>query len=138
MGETKSFALNLTGDNGFNSLNEKSWQLPPYIPKFEPNPRPLNVRLGDRVCVTFVNYNADPHPMHLHGHWFQVVEINGVAMEGALRDVVVVPRGQCNSVKVCFDADARGVADLGAKWPLHCHMSFHLSAGMLTSVEYEK
>merc|ERR1712194_226863 len=87
---------------------------------------------------SFVNYNADPHPMHLHGHWFQVVEINGVAMEGALRDVVVVPRGQCNSVKVCFDADARGVADLGAKWPLHCHMSFHLSAGMLTSVEYEK
>lgn len=135
---TVKYTLNITGDNGFNSLNRRSWQLPPYADVFTPNPNPLRVRGGDRVCITYKNYNADPHPMHLHGHSFQIVNINGVAYDGAIRDVVMVPRGLCQTVEICFDADAPGIDAEGAKWPLHCHMSYHLAAGMLTTVEYEK
>jgi len=41
--------------------------------------------------------------MHLHGHTFQVIEIDDVPVNGTLRDTVLVPGG-CHSVKIAFDA----------------------------------
>lgn len=119
--------LNLTGNNGYNSINEASYVIERHMTR---NPNPIVVKRGQRVCITFVNYNSDAHPMHLHGHTFQVTEINSRAMLGAMRDTVLVPAGGCNSLKICFDADNDGL------WPLHCHSSFHLGAGMITTVEY--
>jgi FtsP/CotA-like multicopper oxidase with cupredoxin domain len=66
--------------------------------------------------------------MHLHGHHFQVVAINGRRFAGALRDTVLVPSG--GSVTVAFDAANPG------KWALHCHHLYHMAAGMMTTVEY--
>ena len=51
-----------------------------------------------------------PHPMHLHGHEFQVVEIDGKRFAGAVRDTVLVPPGR--RVVVAFDANNPGL--LGA------------------------
>ncbi len=64
------------------------------------------------------------HPMHLHGHVFQVVALNGQAMNGALRDTVHVP--PMSMVSVALDAGE------AARWMLHCHHMPHLATGMMT------
>lgn len=89
---------------------------------------PLTVREGERVELTFTDQTSMAHPMHLHGHHFQVVGINGERFEGAVRDTVLVPAG--SSVTVAFDAVNPG------KWALHCHHLYHMAAGMMTTVEY--
>jgi len=90
---------------------------------------PLDVREGERVEITFNDQTTMAHPMHLHGHHFQVVAINGERFPGALRDTVLIPaRG---SVTVAFDATNPG------KWALHCHHLYHMAAGMMTTIEYQ-
>jgi FtsP/CotA-like multicopper oxidase with cupredoxin domain len=89
----------------------------------------VRVKRGQRVALKFINDTFMAHPMHLHGHSFQVVEINGKPLKGALRDTVLVPPG--TSVTVAFDANNPGI------WYVHCHVLWHLAAGMATLVEYE-
>ena len=87
------------------------------------------VKKGQRVALKFINETGMSHPMHLHGHTFRVIEINGKSLNGALRDTILVtPR---TSVTVAFDADNPGT------WYLHCHILWHLAAGMATLVQYE-
>ena len=96
---------------------------------FWPKPEPIRVRDGERVMLDIVNATMMAHPMHLHGHAFQVVEIDGTPLAGAVRDTVVVaPMGR---VKVVFDADNPG------RWPFHCHNLYHMATGMMTDVLYD-
>lgn len=96
---------------------------------FWPKPEPIRVRDGERVMLDIVNATMMAHPMHLHGHAFQVVEIDGATLTGAVRDTVLVaPMGR---VKVVFDADNPG------RWPFHCHNLYHMATGMMTDVLYE-
>ncbi|ANC91581.1 multicopper oxidase family protein [Azospirillum humicireducens] len=90
---------------------------------------PLTVRQGQRVELTFENPSMMAHPMHLHGHHFQVVAIDGRPVVGAVRDTVLVPT--MGSVTVAFDADNPG------RWPLHCHNLLHMATGMMTEVVVE-
>ncbi|KAA0583204.1 multicopper oxidase domain-containing protein [Azospirillum sp. B21] len=90
---------------------------------------PLVVRQGQRVELTFENPSMMAHPMHLHGHHFQVVAIDGRPVVGAVRDTVLVPT--MGSVTVAFDADNPG------RWPLHCHNLLHMATGMMTEVVVE-
>jgi FtsP/CotA-like multicopper oxidase with cupredoxin domain len=88
----------------------------------------LAVKRGERVEITMRNKTMMSHPMHLHGHTFQVVAINGNRFSGALRDsILVTPR---TSVTIAFDANNPGW------WFFHCHNLYHLAAGMATSVKY--
>jgi FtsP/CotA-like multicopper oxidase with cupredoxin domain len=89
---------------------------------------PLAVTKGQRVELLFDNRTPMPHPMHLHGHTFQVVEINGERFAGARRDTVLVTPGA--RVVVAFNADNPGW------WALHCHLLYHMDAGMFTTVRY--
>lgn len=89
---------------------------------------PVSVEKGERVELVMRNTTMMAHPMHLHGHSFQVTEINGQAFAGAVRDVVLVPRRA--TVKVVFDADNPGL------WAYHCHNLYHLAAGMFATVVY--
>jgi FtsP/CotA-like multicopper oxidase with cupredoxin domain len=89
---------------------------------------PLPIAKGERVELIFVNKTPMPHPMHLHGHEFQVVEIDGRRFPGAVRDTVLVPPGR--RVVVAFDANNPGL------WALHCHLLYHLDAGMFTTLRY--
>jgi FtsP/CotA-like multicopper oxidase with cupredoxin domain len=89
---------------------------------------PLRVRAGDRVELAMRNDSMMGHPMHLHGHHFQVVEINGRRFEGARRDTVWLPPE--SAVTVAFDASNHGT------WAFHCHHLYHMAAGMMTVVEY--
>jgi FtsP/CotA-like multicopper oxidase with cupredoxin domain len=89
----------------------------------------VQVKSGQRIALKFINETGMSHPMHLHGHSFQVIDINGQPMKGALRDTVLVPPQ--TSVTVAFDANNPGV------WYVHCHILWHLAAGMATLVQYE-
>jgi FtsP/CotA-like multicopper oxidase with cupredoxin domain len=113
--------LNLTGEmSGYVwSINNVVWN------KDTP---PLAVAEGERVELVFVNQTPMPHPMHLHGHEFQVVEIDGERFAGAVRDTILVTPGR--RVVVAFDANNPGL------WALHCHLLYHLEAGMFTTIKY--
>jgi len=113
--------INLTGDMAkyIWSLNNVAWT--PSVP-------PLPIANGERVELVMVNQTGMPHPMHLHGHEFQVVEIDGKRFAGAVRDTVLVPPGR--RVVVAFDANNPGL------WAFHCHLLYHLDAGMFTTLRY--
>jgi FtsP/CotA-like multicopper oxidase with cupredoxin domain len=100
------------------SLNGEYW----------PNVTPLMVAKGQRVAIEMVNHSMMAHPMHLHGHAFQVVAINGALLTGAVRDTLLVP--PMGSVTIAFDADNP------SRWAFHCHNLYHMRTGMMTEVRY--
>jgi FtsP/CotA-like multicopper oxidase with cupredoxin domain len=93
-----------------------------------PQHRPLAVSSGERIEVTIRNQSMMSHPMHLHGHHFQVVAIDGSRLLGAVRDTVWVPPAR--EVTVAFDANNPG------EWAFHCHHLYHMATGMMTTVSY--
>ena len=88
----------------------------------------FSVREGERIELLFHNMTGMAHPMHLHGHYFKVVALDGKRIDGAVRDTVLVPAGQ--SVSVRFDADNPG------SWALHCHHLYHMNSGMMGAISY--
>jgi FtsP/CotA-like multicopper oxidase with cupredoxin domain len=113
--------LNLTGE-----MSGYVWPINNVV--WNKDTPPLAVTEGERVELVFVNETPMPHPMHLHGHEFQVVEIDGERFRGAVRDTILVPPGR--QVVVAFDANNPGW------WALHCHLLYHLEAGMFTTIRY--
>lgn len=89
----------------------------------------LMVQEGERVELTLTNRTAMSHPMHLHGHHFQIVAVNGERVKGAVRDTELVPVG--GSVTLAFDAGNPG------RWMFHCHNLYHMLSGMMTQVRYQ-
>ena len=89
----------------------------------------LVVKRGERIEVVISNISMMAHPMHLHGHHFQVRAINGRPVAGAVRDTVLLP--PMASVVLAFDADNPG------RWPLHCHHLYHMATGMMAYVTYD-
>ena len=90
--------------------------------------KPLAVTKGQRVEMEILNRSAMAHPMHLHGHHFQVIALNGTPLSGAIRDTVLVPAN--GSARIAFDADNPG------RWLFHCHNLYHMAVGMMTEVRY--
>ncbi|WP_373502031.1 multicopper oxidase family protein [Aestuariivirga sp.] len=88
----------------------------------------FTVRQGERISVMMHNMTGMAHPMHLHGHYFKVTAIGNMAIDGAIRDVVLVPAGE--TVTVTFDADNPGT------WAFHCHHAYHMNAGMMGTINY--
>ncbi|MGB8812447.1 MAG: multicopper oxidase domain-containing protein, partial [Paracoccaceae bacterium] len=86
--------------------------------------QPVTAKSGERVEIVFHNMSMMGHPMHLHGHSFQVTGIGNQRLAGALRDTVYVP--PMAMVRVALDAGE------AASWMLHCHHMPHLSTGMMT------
>jgi len=79
---------------------------------------------GERVRVTLINDTMMAHPIHLHGHFFELVTGHG---DHAPRKhtVIVQPGG-----KVTWDLTADAVGD----WAFHCHLLYHMMAGMMRTV----
>ncbi len=90
---------------------------------------PMKVATGNRVELVMRNMSMMAHPMHLHGHHFQVVRINGKRINGAVRDTVLVP--PMAEVAIQFDASNSG------HWPFHCHHLYHMATGMMSFVTYD-
>jgi CopA family copper-resistance protein len=83
---------------------------------------PIRVRYGDRVRIKFVNTTMMAHPMHLHGMFVELE--NGQGDRKPRKHVVVVPPGR--TVSVVLTANEPG------EWPFHCHLLYHMEAGMMT------
>ncbi|MFF5405274.1 multicopper oxidase family protein [Streptomyces misionensis] len=88
-----------------------------------PTADPLTVEQGQRVRLDFVNKTDMWHPVHLHGHTYQL------GTGGPRKDTTIVLPGR--TVSVYFDADNPG------RWMLHCHNAYHGEAGMMTLLAYE-
>ncbi|MCC3646668.1 multicopper oxidase family protein [Cytobacillus oceanisediminis] len=92
----------------------------------------INVKEGDLVKVTLTNNSMmDDHPMHLHGHFFQVISKNGKPVEGSpiMKDTINLKPG--DEYVVAFKADNPG------NWLFHCHDLHHATAGMVNMVKYD-
>jgi FtsP/CotA-like multicopper oxidase with cupredoxin domain len=97
--------------------------------EYWPHITPLMLKKGQRIEIELVNRSMMAHPIHLHGHVFQVVAIDGRALHGAVRDTVLVsPSGR---VRIAFDADNPG------RWAFHCHNLYHMEGGMMTEFRYQ-
>lgn len=92
----------------------------------------LKVQTGDAVKITLINESKnEDHPMHLHGHSFEVLSKNGQALSGSSiwKDTINVRPG--DTYVIAFRADNPGM------WMVHCHELHHASMGMMTDVIYE-
>lgn len=92
---------------------------------YDPPNDGLPVKPGQRVRIRYVNESKMFHPMHLHGHTFQVMD-NGRPL--ARKDTVLVP--PLATVDTVFDTDNPG------KWIDHCHNTYHLESGMAVFLYY--
>jgi FtsP/CotA-like multicopper oxidase with cupredoxin domain len=82
----------------------------------------LDARVGETVRIAMINDTAWSHGMHLHGHHFRQIGVDGRL--GPLRDTILMNRGE--TVEIAFVADNPG------DWLLHCHMLEHSAGGMMT------
>ena len=85
---------------------------------------PIRLRLGEHVRFTLVNDTMMHHPMHLHGMWSELEAPDGTYL--ARKHTVTVQPAQQVSYRV--SADAKG------QWAYHCHMLYHMEAGMFRAV----
>lgn len=104
--------------------------------KAYPDTAPLRVRPGERVRIRMGNLSMNAHPMHLHGHTFNVVSSDGSSLPMPVhKDTINVAPGETWDIE--FVADNPGV------WAYHCHKPHHISnahqaslGGMFTVVQY--
>ena len=107
------FNLVLSG----GSMMSDAWTLDGQV---YPNAAPLNILEGERVRVNMLNRDAAIHPMHLHGHFFQV--------GNAVKETVMVPARR--SISFDFMANHPG------EWFFHCHNLYHMENGMIRIFRY--
>ncbi|WP_426027620.1 copper resistance system multicopper oxidase [Brevundimonas sp. TWP2-3-4b2] len=93
--------------------------------KFSELVEPIRFERNERVRVTLVNDTMMGHPIHLHGHFFELVT-GGPEGHQPLKHTVNVAPGS----KVTFDL----TADAPGDWAFHCHMLMHMHAGMFNVV----
>ncbi|HXH29253.1 MAG TPA: multicopper oxidase domain-containing protein [Bacteriovoracaceae bacterium] len=88
--------------------------------------RNLKINQGDVVRFTFVNKSMMHHPMHLHGHFFRV--LNKFGKKSPLKHTVDIAPHTTKTIE--FYADEPG------EWMLHCHNLYHMKTGMARVVSY--
>lgn len=86
----------------------------------------IKISKGEKVRITFNNLTMMHHPMHLHGHFFRVINEHGEY--SPLKHTVNVPPMQ----KTVIEFDAIEDSD----WFLHCHVLYHMIGGMARAVSY--
>ena len=93
-----------------------------------PHDREFVFRQGGRYRLVFHNRSDDSHPVHMHRHLFEIVEINGKPTAGIMKDTVIVP------------AFGRAAVDLVADQPgltlFHCHIQQHMDFGFKALFRY--
>lgn len=120
-GVNRNYTINISGNmlSYLWTMNGEGW----------PNVTPLKVNEGERIEVTLNNKSGVPISINLHGHVFQIVQINNQKLKGAMRDTVLVL--PFSSVKIQFDAENPGI------WLLQGNVPFLPYGGMGTLISYE-
>jgi FtsP/CotA-like multicopper oxidase with cupredoxin domain len=93
-----------------------------------PHDREFVLQQGVRYRLTMRNRTDDAHPMHLHRHLWEVVEVNGKTTSGLMKDTVVVP--YFGRAVVDFTADHPGLS------LFHCHIQQHMDYGFKALFRY--
>lgn len=117
----RTYELALSGGmmgSGSWTINGKSY----------PKTDQLAVRPGERVRLKLFNMSMEDHPMHLHGHTFQLVAIRGQPVSGPLKDTLTVR--PMEEYEIEFTANNPGA------WLFHCHNLEHMTGGLMTEVHY--
>jgi FtsP/CotA-like multicopper oxidase with cupredoxin domain len=91
---------------------------------------PVEVALGSEHTIALVNKKMQEHPMHIHGHFFQVVSRGGKpANEPGLKDTVLVGGEETVVINMVFDNPG--------SWMYHCHILEHAKQGMMGVIEVQ-
>jgi FtsP/CotA-like multicopper oxidase with cupredoxin domain len=96
--------------------------------KVYPNTDNVQIREGERIRFEYFNMSMMQHPMHLHGHFFEVVGSGRATGRRIKKDTLLIP-GHMGSGAVEFIAENPGV------WFHHCHNLYHMEAGMANLVK---
>ncbi|KLO10959.1 laccase [Schizopora paradoxa] len=137
-GVDHAFQLNITHNNGLFQLNGTSF-IPPSVPvllqilsgataanKLLPSGAIIPLVAGDTYEINIPD--GFPHPFHLHGHNFDVVRVAGSSTYNfknpVRRDTVSIGSSTTDNVTFRFTANNPG------PWFLHCHIDWHLEAGL--------
>ena len=88
---------------------------------------PLLLRYGERVRLRLVNDTMMSHPIHLHGMWSDLEDESGAYL--VRKHTVNIPPGTVRSYRVTANALGR--------WAYHCHLLFHMEAGMFREVRVD-
>lgn len=103
--------------------------------KCYPDTQPIQVRYGERIRIRLGNLSMDSHPMHLHGHVFQVTATDGFPIQGPYKSTINVAPGETYDIEF--------VANNPGTWVFHCHKPHHMTndhqktmGGMVTLVKY--
>ena len=86
---------------------------------------PLKVKYGERIRIKFINDSMMAHPMHLHGMFMQL-ENGQPAVDRPNKHTIIVPPAK--TVTALLTADELG------EWAIHCHLLYHMSAGMMNKL----
>ena len=86
---------------------------------------PLKVKYGERIRIKFINDSMMAHPMHLHGMFMQL-ENGQPSVDMPNKHTLIVPPGK--TVTALLTADELG------EWAIHCHLLYHMSAGMMNKL----
>lgn len=89
---------------------------------------PVRLSYGERLRIVLVNDTMMTHPVHLHGMWSDLEDEGGAFL--ARKHTVDMPPGTRRSFRVRADALGR--------WAFHCHLLFHMAAGMFREVRVEE
>ncbi len=92
--------------------------------KFSDVVEPIIFYKDERLRLTLVNDTMMPHPIHLHGMFFEVV--TGQGSHDPRKHTVTVKPGETLSIDVTADAPG--------DWAFHCHLLYHMHAGMMQVV----
>lgn len=118
----KEILLNLTGN-----MNRYIWSMN-GVPLSETDD--IKINNGEVTRMTFNNLTMMHHPMHLHGHFFRVINENGAY--SPLKHTVNVPPMQ----KVTIEFHGNEGEEYG-DWFFHCHILYHMMSGMARVISYE-
>jgi CopA family copper-resistance protein len=88
---------------------------------------PIRFTYGERLRIVLVNDSMMAHPIHLHGMWSDLEDDAGAFL--VRKHTVDMPPGTKRSYRVTADALGR--------WAYHCHLLFHMEAGMMREVRVE-
>ena len=86
---------------------------------------PFKVKYGERIRLKFVNDSMMAHPMHLHGMFMQL-ENGQDPSNMPNKHTIIVPPGK--TVTTLLTADELG------EWAIHCHLLYHMAAGMMNKL----
>jgi FtsP/CotA-like multicopper oxidase with cupredoxin domain len=106
-------------------MHSPFWTINGYV---YPDSERLVVNKGETIGISYGNQSMMPHPMHLHGHFFRVVNPSLPRERWILKDTVIVDPMQ--------RVDIEFLADNPGGWFHHCHNLYHMEAGMANVVLY--